>query len=65
MEKQPRTLLRPGAPGWDRLNAEKRALLRPATDEPVESLLRRGIALSRQAARLRRGLLTPGDRPAA
>ncbi len=50
------TLLRPGALGWERLNAEKSELLRPAPGEAVESLLRRGIALSRQAGRLRRAV---------
>ncbi len=63
MPEPHKTLLRPGATEWERLNAEKRELLRPAADEPVESLLRRGVALSRQAARLRHALVNPGERP--
>jgi len=47
-----RTLLRPDAPQWAALNEEKRRLLTPPPDTPVEDLLRQGQELSRQAALL-------------
>lgn len=57
----PETLLRPDTPTeiWDRLDREKREILRPEPDASVADLLRRGMALSRQAARLRRSLVNP------
>lgn len=57
----PETLLRPDTPTetWDRLDREKREILRPEPDASVADLLRRGMALSRQAARLRRSLVDP------
>ena len=51
-ERKPQTLLRPGAPEWAALNEEKRRLLTPPPDTPIEELLRRGERLSEQAARL-------------
>ena len=51
------TLLEPGHEAeWDRLGAEKRALLTPRPDTPIGELLRRGQRLSAQAARLRRAI---------
>jgi len=46
-----RTLLEPGhEQEWSRLNAQKREALTPPPSTPVEGLLRRGQALSEQAA---------------
>jgi hypothetical protein len=51
------TLLEPGHEAeWQRLDAEKRALLTPAPDTPIGELLRRGQHLSAQAARLMRAV---------
>lgn len=47
-----RSLLRPDAPEWAALGREKRALLTPPADTPVEELLRQGQQLSEQAAML-------------
>jgi hypothetical protein len=56
MTRRSSTLLTVGHPAWAALDAEKRAALSPAGDVTVEELLRRGIRLSRQAARLRRAV---------
>ena len=51
------TFLEPGHEAeWERLGAEKNALLAPSPDTPVEELLRRGQRLSAQAARLLRAI---------
>lgn len=41
---------------WAQLDAEKRQLLMPAADTPLEDLLRRGQHLSAQAAALLRAI---------
>jgi hypothetical protein len=51
-DREPRSLLRPDAPEWAALNREKRGLLTPPADTPVEELLRQGQQLSEQAALL-------------
>lgn len=57
MEPSARTLLEPGHDdAWARLNSEKRQLLTPPADTPVEELLRRGQHLSAQAAGLLRAI---------
>jgi hypothetical protein len=59
MTSRPRTLLEPGHEAeWARLNDEKRRFLTPPADTPAGELLRRGQALSAQAA----GLLRAVDR---
>jgi hypothetical protein len=55
-DPEPRTLLRANAPEWAALNEEKRRLLTPAPDTPVEQLLRQGQQLSEQAALLLRAV---------
>jgi hypothetical protein len=47
------TLLEPDNPEWQRIESEKRSVLRPSPEVSVAELLRRGVALSRQAVRLR------------
>lgn len=60
---RPRTFLEPGHEAkWEALNREKRELLRPAPNTPVEELLRRGQRLSIQAARFRRAVDGSNDR---
>ncbi len=50
-------MLEPGHEAeWERLGAEKRALLTPTPDAPIGELLRRGQHLSAQAARLMRAV---------
>jgi hypothetical protein len=57
MNRPERTLLEPGHEAeWERLGAEKRALLTPPPDTPIGELLRRGQHLSAQAARLLRAV---------
>jgi hypothetical protein len=52
-----KTLLEPGHEDeWARLNAEKRRALAPEPDTPIGELLRRGQALSSQAAGLLRAV---------
>lgn len=61
-----RTLLTPGQPAWRHLEEEQRALLRPAPGTSTEELLRRGMHLSREAARLRGAIRQADDeRPTA
>ena len=57
MDRSASTLLEPGHESeWERLEAEKRAILTPLHDTPIGELLRRGQRLSAQAARLRRAV---------
>lgn len=61
MDHRTRTLLEPGHEAeWEQLNAEKRALRRPAADARVEDLLREGMHLSEQAASLLAGIERAG-----
>lgn len=61
MSSRNRSLLTPGhADAWSRLNAEKRSLLSPPREAPVEALLRQGMELSAQAAALL-AAVEPGD----
>lgn len=63
MGSRRRTLLTPGNPEWTALEREKRELLRPRAEVPVEELLRRGIRLSAEAGRLMKGVeRRPDDR---
>ncbi len=55
--KRAPTILEANSAVWAALDAEKRAALRAQTAVPVEQLLQRGVALSVQAARLRRGIV--------
>jgi hypothetical protein len=65
MNRSAGTLLEPGHEAeWDRLNAEKKALLTPPPDTPIGELLRRGQRLSAQAARLLRAV-DQGNGPTA
>lgn len=50
------SLFTAGHPAWEALNVEKDALRRAALGTPVAELLRRGQALSAQAAALRRAV---------
>jgi hypothetical protein len=50
MDPHTRTLLAPGnEAAWTRINEEERRVLQPPADTPVATLLRQGMALSRQA----------------
>ena len=60
LPRRAKTLLTPGDPEWVRLEREKRELLRPADDASVEELLRQGVDLSAEAARLI-GAMEPSD----
>jgi hypothetical protein len=55
-DRRSRTLLRPNAPEWGALNEQKRSLLTPPADTPIEDLLRSGQRVSEQAALLRRAI---------
>ncbi|MBA3328104.1 MAG: hypothetical protein H0T43_07365 [Solirubrobacterales bacterium] len=59
MTAQPKTLLTTSRHvAWEKINADKRALLAGDGAEPVEDRLRRGQRLSAQAARLRRAIVS-------
>lgn len=65
VDRPHRTLLRPGADEWGRLNEEKRRLLIPSQDTPIDQLLREGEALSAEAMHLIASIRPPsGQRPA-
>ena len=55
-DRRTRTLLRRDAPEWAALNEQKRSLLTPSADTPVEALLQSGQRISEQAALLRRAI---------
>jgi hypothetical protein len=55
-DRKSRTLLRRDAPEWAALNEQKRSLLTPPADTPIEELLRSGQRISEQAALLRRAI---------
>jgi hypothetical protein len=58
----PQTLLTPGHEAeWMRINQEERRALTPAPDTPVEELLRRGMAICRQAGLLLNAVERVGD----
>jgi hypothetical protein len=56
LPRRARTLLTPANPEWVRLEREKRELLRLPADASVEDLLRQGLQLSAEAARLVRAI---------
>ena len=66
MKRRSPSLLTPGNREWKQLNAEKRELLRPPAGTSTEDLLRQGIQLSAEAARLQAAVAeTDGQRPRA